>query len=471
MKQFLRSLSRIIPIGLLPFTFITVLSQNTVPGDILYGYKRGLESVILAGASVHPTTRAMFQSNLADRRFGEVEKVILARQDTSGLSEFIFTVAEAREKIKEVPDRETRLVLRDELVASIDEYQKKLEEIKTIYVTQERVIEREKVVFVQQPTNTPVPVPTSRPGEPPKPTNTPVPLPTVTPTPAPLPLPPTNTPVPVPTARPDQRPRPTNTPVPLPTPTPRRTPTPTIIPTPTRTPTPTPPSTGSPPGQPPDITIPEQCESLPTLAERIQCAIDELEKQKREARTTIQQVSPPQSLPSVETLPTSTPIPTPTATPTLVPICGSYTDCQSCISSVLRCGWDGGNCRSSSQQGCPAGESHWFRGSCSVDECEAVNPTPTPTPTPAPSCTVQWDSGNCSLPGDGTCCDWGQQGFCNWTPSAWQACAAKCESTCVPKVLGASVEVSLEKDRNVFGVIIEWLITPSIRTRIEGLTN
>ena len=63
--------------------------------------------------------------------------------------------------------------------------------------------------FAPQPTNTPVPVPTSTP----RPTNTPVPVDPGMPTNTPVPLP-TNTPVPTNTPQPTATPVPTNTPVP-----------------------------------------------------------------------------------------------------------------------------------------------------------------------------------------------------------------------------------------------------------------
>lgn len=204
-----------------PLTILILFSQNAVPGDLFYPVKRGLEGGVLVAASVNPTTRAMFTSNLADRRFTEAERVIIRRGDTSGLSEFVFTVSQAAQEINSVEDASSKAELRQNFTASLDNYERKIAEIKTqvvyiqtpVVVTQQAVTEREivrEVVVtptspstgslptptpISLPTNTPVPQPTAKPGRPALPTNTPVPLPTATPVP-------TLTPTPIPTPTP-----------------------------------------------------------------------------------------------------------------------------------------------------------------------------------------------------------------------------------------------------------------------------
>lgn len=193
-----------------PLTLLILLSQNALPGDLFYPVKRGLEGSVLIAASVNPTTRAMFSSNLADRRFDETQKVILAKGDTSGLSEFVFTVSKAAEEINQVQDEKTKSDLQQNFVSSLDIYQQKIERIRTQIVYVPVVQEREVVRVVQVPTSS-------------------------QPSPTPIQSGPTNTPVPRPTTPPGASPFPTNTPVPLPT----NTPTPTLTPSPT-----SPPSTG-----------------------------------------------------------------------------------------------------------------------------------------------------------------------------------------------------------------------------------
>lgn len=243
--------------ALAPVTVIILLSQNAVPGDAFYPAKRGMENVILAAASVHPATRVAFRADLTDRRFSEAETLLLAKQDTAGLTQFIIADVKADRELRALDDIVEKNRLQEKVKQSFVEYDQRLLAVETQLaaagkqipgvttstIDQSSLQQPQQVAII--PTNTPVPIPTSAPGQPPLPTNTPVPLPTATPTPiVPTSTPlPTNTPVPQPTTAVGQPPLPTNTPVPLPT----RAPTPTRIPTPTRTPTPTP----TPPVQPP----------------------------------------------------------------------------------------------------------------------------------------------------------------------------------------------------------------------------
>lgn len=226
-KKILSMASWVFLFSLAPVTVVILLSQNTVPGDAFYPAKRGMENVILAASAVHPATRVAFRTDLTDRRFSEAETLLLAKQDTQGLTEFIIADVKADRELKVLDDIVEKKRLEEKVKQSFQDYDQRL-----IVIEAQLAAAGKQIPGVsastgdsQQPqpiaivsTNTPVPVPTSPPGQP---------------------LVPTNTPVPQPTTVVGQPPLPTNTPVPLSTAT--RTPTPTPLPTPTP-----PPSTGTP---------------------------------------------------------------------------------------------------------------------------------------------------------------------------------------------------------------------------------
>src|SRR5438552_4005327 len=94
--------SLVLPFVLVPFTIILLIAQESIPGNPFYPVKTGLESVILAAASVNPYTKALFTTNLADTRYTEAEKLLLAKGNTSGLHDFVTQVAEAQDNISKV---------------------------------------------------------------------------------------------------------------------------------------------------------------------------------------------------------------------------------------------------------------------------------------------------------------------------------------------------------------------------------
>lgn len=204
---------------LAPATILVLISQNTVPGDFFYPVKRGLEGVVLAAASVHPSTKAAFRVDLQARRFTEAETLLLTKADTAGLSEFVSEVKQTQAAVAQVSDPVKKQELQQKLQEAYNEYEKRLVVVKVQLEAQQGVQPAQPSVTTSpeptsaqaKPTNTPVPPPaggpTSLPGQPPRPTNTPVPLPTSTPKPQPTALPPG-----VPTSVPTRE-----TPTPIPT--------------------------------------------------------------------------------------------------------------------------------------------------------------------------------------------------------------------------------------------------------------
>ena len=238
-------------VALLPFTILILLSQNSIPGDLFYPIKRGMENVVLAAAFVSPATRAAFRTDLTTERFDEAEKLLLARSDIKGLKEFVREIQAAQTEVSAISDTVRKKELQEKIQTSVIEYQKRLNVVKVQLVVREQSTQlafastvtptqaaesgrqnseptssQIEPTTLPVPTNTPVSAPTLKVGQPRIPTNTPVPLPTSTPrppkpsksTPTPIreattltitPIPPTNASTQAPTSTPKQTPTPT----------------------------------------------------------------------------------------------------------------------------------------------------------------------------------------------------------------------------------------------------------------------
>lgn len=114
----------------LPYTAIIILSQSTVPGDTFYPMKRAVESMILAAASLNPGTKALFHVDLADRRFSEAERLLIAKADASSLKDFLDEVHNSQDAITTLDDPGKKEELKNELLGKIDEYQSRLQQVK-----------------------------------------------------------------------------------------------------------------------------------------------------------------------------------------------------------------------------------------------------------------------------------------------------------------------------------------------------
>lgn len=192
---------------LAPLTVLILLSQNSVPGDFLYPYKRGLENTILAAASVSPATRVAFRTDLTERRFDEAEVLLLANQDIRGVREFVSEITTTHEELQAIDNLNEKKNLQLEFNISVDKYNERLKGIQAKLDTQGQSVPIALASNTSQPISSPEVQPTN------VPTNTPVPVPTATPFPTTTPVPrSTNTPVPLP-ATPTPTPEPTPTPV------------------------------------------------------------------------------------------------------------------------------------------------------------------------------------------------------------------------------------------------------------------
>src|SRR5437899_2086900 len=131
MEKFVRYLKTtllVLPFVLVPFTLVVIIAEESSPGNSFYPVKLGLESAILAVASVNPYTKALFTTNLADTRYTEAEKLLLAKGNVSGLHDFVSQVDIAQQNIARVSNPQQKQALAQQLTTQIDTYQSKLQE-------------------------------------------------------------------------------------------------------------------------------------------------------------------------------------------------------------------------------------------------------------------------------------------------------------------------------------------------------
>lgn len=111
---------------LTPLTFVGLFSQNSIPGDILYPVKIGIENVGSVAFSFTPESHASYSTSLTTRRFEEAEQLIVARSDTQGLKTLVTQTEKAQESLTQVKNVEQKKEIEEKLVKSIDTYQEKL---------------------------------------------------------------------------------------------------------------------------------------------------------------------------------------------------------------------------------------------------------------------------------------------------------------------------------------------------------
>lgn len=168
--------------ALLPVTVLIFLSQDSIPGDLFYPVKRGMENVILAAASVNPATKAAFRTDLTATRFKEAQSLVLSKSNASGLSTFVDEVRTAQIEVASLANNTERQKAEEKLLVKIDQYQNGLN-------TLEAKTEQNLIAYQLQetPTLTPIPITaasnqnqTSPSFPSPTPTLTPSPIPTLT---------------------------------------------------------------------------------------------------------------------------------------------------------------------------------------------------------------------------------------------------------------------------------------------------
>lgn len=253
-----------------PFTIAIIISQNSIPGEFFYPVKLGLEKIVLNGASLHPTTRAMFHANISGRRFDEAERLLLTRSDTTGLETFITQIETTQLAVNSVSDPVEKQRLEGELLVKINEYQAKLVEVKVKAQEQGIFVAVNPQTTGQSSSAVTTPIPTLSLA----PSLTSTPMPTLIPSPTPTIF--VVKPTTVIATNTKLTPIPTAPPMPSATPT-IITPT---IPPPTHTPIPVAPPSVQAPGNQVDTDIDHTQEKL----ERIKKEIEEKRKEEQRER-------------------------------------------------------------------------------------------------------------------------------------------------------------------------------------------
>jgi len=126
MSRIFNSALWIVFVVLTPLTFTGILSQNAIPGDILYPVKKSFENVALTAFAFFPETKANYTIQITENRYDEAQKLILAKSDSQGLDALIAQVQSATQTVNVLKNEEQKQVLQEKLIASIDTYQQKL---------------------------------------------------------------------------------------------------------------------------------------------------------------------------------------------------------------------------------------------------------------------------------------------------------------------------------------------------------
>ncbi len=79
--------------------------------------------MILVAASVSPTTRVAFRTDLTGRRFSEAQQLLVTRADTAAFSDFIGEVNSTQQDLSRLSNSQDKIKNADKLIAAIDQYQ------------------------------------------------------------------------------------------------------------------------------------------------------------------------------------------------------------------------------------------------------------------------------------------------------------------------------------------------------------
>lgn len=123
MVKLLSTITLYLALILFPPSVLALVSNNAVAGDLTYPIKRSLESVIVAVASVNPTTKAWFSQTRSNRRYKEFTTLIAqGKNTTETLNELAEQTDVALEQIAKVTNPEEKAKLIEQLSQSIKKY-------------------------------------------------------------------------------------------------------------------------------------------------------------------------------------------------------------------------------------------------------------------------------------------------------------------------------------------------------------
>lgn len=115
-----------------PLFFIAYLSQGANPRDLLYPVKRGVEKVILAAASLNPSTRAFYEVDLTDRRFNEsVQAMLATRGSVKSFDDFTQELEDTQVSLGTISDPVKKQELEAKLIDNVNTYEGKIEQLQS----------------------------------------------------------------------------------------------------------------------------------------------------------------------------------------------------------------------------------------------------------------------------------------------------------------------------------------------------
>lgn len=144
--KFLSTLLTFATLVLAAPTVLILASWNALPGDSLYPFKKGLETITLVATSATPLA-PKFSVQFTDRRFSEANKLLATQGSTVGFALLAQEARATKEIIVEKSDSQTA----GELIFKIEEYQENI-------VAQQQALATQ---VMAQPETLPVPQPPS----------------------------------------------------------------------------------------------------------------------------------------------------------------------------------------------------------------------------------------------------------------------------------------------------------------------
>lgn len=87
--------------------------------------------MILVAASVSPSSKVAYRTDLTQRRFTEAQQLVALKADTTAFSEFVSDVSTTQQDLSELSNSKDIIENSDKLIAKIDAYQIQLSQVQT----------------------------------------------------------------------------------------------------------------------------------------------------------------------------------------------------------------------------------------------------------------------------------------------------------------------------------------------------
>lgn len=113
--------------ALTPLTLAILVSWNSLPGQVTYPLKLGLENIAVFGAQINSQWEAEMRLTILDRRYREARFLLEEQASTQGYEEFLKTARATEEEVLGIKDRKLRERYREELAEDLRRYNRELE--------------------------------------------------------------------------------------------------------------------------------------------------------------------------------------------------------------------------------------------------------------------------------------------------------------------------------------------------------